>query len=101
MWIITLAWKNIWRNKSRTVITIAAIFFAVILSVLTSSLWKGFFDNLIKNMVSFYSGYIQVHSNGYWNEQVLDNSFQLTALLAAVFPTIKALRLQPADALRR
>lgn len=78
MWIIALAWKNIWRNRSRTVITIAAIFFAVILSVLTSSLWKGVFDNLIKNMVSFYSGYIQVHSNGYWNEQVLDNSFQLT-----------------------
>jgi putative ABC transport system permease protein len=78
MWIITLAWKNIWRNKSRTVITIAAIFFAVILSVLNSSLGKGVFDNMIKNMVSFYSGYIQVHKGGYWNEQVLDNSFQLT-----------------------
>ncbi|MBL7738657.1 MAG: ABC transporter permease [Chitinophagaceae bacterium] len=76
MWLIKLAWKNIWRNRSRTLITMAAIFFAVILSVLTSSLQDGVFDNLVKNMVSFYSGYMQVHKKGYWNEQILDNSFE-------------------------
>ncbi|MFC0774993.1 ABC transporter permease [Terrimonas alba] len=76
MWLIKLAWKNIWRNKSRTLITMAAIFFAVILSVVTSSLQDGVFDNLIKNMVSFYSGYLQVHKKGYWDEQILDNSFE-------------------------
>ena len=27
MWIVKLAWKNLWRNKGRTIITIAAIFF--------------------------------------------------------------------------
>ncbi|MDP4261293.1 MAG: ABC transporter permease [Bacteroidota bacterium] len=75
MWLIRLAWKNIWRNKSRSLITMAAIFFAVILSVVTSSLQDGVFDNLIKNMVSFYSGYMQVHKKGYWDEQILDNSF--------------------------
>jgi ABC-type lipoprotein release transport system permease subunit len=53
----------------------ASVFFAVILSVLTSSLQDGVFDNLIKNIVSFYSGYMQVHKNGYWDEQLLDNSF--------------------------
>lgn len=76
MWIIKLAWKNLWRNRNRTSITMAAIFFAVLLSVLTSSLKTGVFDNLVKNIVSFYSGYVQVHKNGYWNEQLLDNSFE-------------------------
>lgn len=75
MWILQLAWKNLWRNKSRTAITMASIFFAVVLSVLTSSLKTGIFDNLIKNVVSFYSGYVQVHKAGYWEEQLLDNSF--------------------------
>lgn len=75
MWILQLAWKNIWRNKNRSAITMASIFFAVLLSVLTSSLKTGIFDNLVKNVVSFYSGYIQVHKQGYWNEQLLDNSF--------------------------
>ena len=71
-----MAWKNMWRNRNRTVITMAAIFFAVILSVIASSLKDGIFDNLVKNVVSFYTGYIQVHKQGYWNEQILDNSFE-------------------------
>ncbi len=75
MWLLKMAWKNIWRNRNRTIITMAAIFFAVILSVVTGSLQDGIFDNLVKNMVSFYSGYVQVHKTGYWDEQILDNSF--------------------------
>ncbi|MGN6266412.1 MAG: ABC transporter permease [Ginsengibacter sp.] len=76
MWLIKMAWKNMWRNRNRTVITMAAIFFAVILSVITSSLKTGIFDNLVKNVVSFYTGYVQVHKQGYWSEQILDNSFE-------------------------
>jgi putative ABC transport system permease protein len=73
MWLIGLAWKNLWRNKIRTLITMSAIFFAVILSVFASSLKEGIFDNLVKNVVSFYTGYVQVHKKGYWEEQILDN----------------------------
>lgn len=65
-----------WRNRNRTIITMAAIFFAVILSVATSSLRDGIFDNLVKNVVSFYTGYVQVHKQGYQDEQILDNSFE-------------------------
>lgn len=81
MWILQLAWKNLWRNRNRTAITMASIFFAVVLSVLTSSIKTGIFDNLIRNVVSFYSGYIQIHKQGYWDEQILDNSFESSAAL--------------------
>ncbi len=79
MWLLGLAWKNLWRNKQRTLITMAAVFFAVILTTVVSSLQKGVFENLIKNLVSFYSGYIQVHQKGYWNEQTLENTFRQDA----------------------
>jgi len=79
MWLIKMAWKNLWRNRSRTLITIAAIFFAVILSVTAGSLKTGIFNNLVKNVVSFYTGYIQVHKKGYQDEQILDNSFSASA----------------------
>lgn len=75
MWL-KLAWKNLWRNRNRTAITISAIFFAVILSVSTSSLQDGVFDNFVRNMVSYYTGYIQIHQAGYWDHQVLDNSLE-------------------------
>ncbi|MCU0397297.1 MAG: FtsX-like permease family protein [Cyclobacteriaceae bacterium] len=81
MWLLKLAWKNLWRNRSRTLITLSAIFFAVILSATTNSLQDGVFDHFIRNMVSFYSGYIQVHKDGYWDQQVLDNGFERRASL--------------------
>lgn len=79
--LITLAWRNIWRNRNRSIITIASIASAVLLSVVTASLQKGVFDNLIHNVVSLYTGHIQIHEKGYWEEQILDNSFDLNDTL--------------------
>jgi ABC-type lipoprotein release transport system permease subunit len=84
MWTIKLAWKNLWRNRSRTLITVAAIFFAVILSTVAESLKQGVFENLIRNVVSFYTGYIQVHKAGYQAEQILDNSLPQTKMLESL-----------------
>jgi ABC-type lipoprotein release transport system permease subunit len=60
----------------------ASIAFAVLFAVLMQSLQNGVFNNLIKNVVGYYSGYVQIHQNGYWDEQVLDNSFELKISLA-------------------
>jgi len=80
--IAKLTWRNLWRNKRRTFITMASVTFAVFLAILMQSFQKGVFDNLVKNVVSFYYGYIQIHKNGYWDEQVLDNSFAYNDSLA-------------------
>jgi putative ABC transport system permease protein len=84
MWLVNLAWKNMWRNRHRTLIAMASIFFAVLLSVVTSSLQDGVFDNMVKNVVSFYSGYLQVQHRGYWDERILDNTFQGTDSLEGI-----------------
>ena len=71
-----LAWRNLWRNKRRTLITIASIFFGVILSTIMSSMQEGSYAQYIKTIVNSYSGYIQVHSKGYWNDKVINNSLE-------------------------
>ncbi len=73
--LFKLAWRNIWRNRKRSIITVTAIIIAVFLSILMRSMQLGMYDNMINNVVGSYSGYIQVHSNGYWDEQVIDNAF--------------------------
>ena len=73
--LLKLAWRNIWRNKRRTLITMASIVFAVVLCVLMDSVKKGFLDEMKANLVGFYTGYVQVHKEGYWEEKSLDNSF--------------------------
>lgn len=75
--ILKLIWRNLWRNSRRTLITMASIAFAVLFAVLMKSFQDGVFNNLIKNVVGYYSGYVQIHQKGYWDEQILDNSFEL------------------------
>lgn len=71
----TLAWRNIWRNKRRSLITILSITFAVLLACVMRSMQLGSYGRMIENSVRFYTGYIQIHKDGYWNDKVIDNSF--------------------------
>lgn len=71
-----LAWRNIWRNKRRSLITILSITFAVLLACVMRSMQLGSYDRMIENSVRFYTGYIQIHKSGYWADKVIDNSFE-------------------------
>ena len=73
--LVKIAWRNIWRNKRRSIITISAIVIAVFLAIIMRSMQLGMYDNMIRNIVGSYSGHIQIHSNGYWEEQTIDNAF--------------------------
>lgn len=81
---LTLAWRNIWRNKRRSWITIASIVFAVIIALFTRSMQLGSYAKMIDNVVSFYTGYVQIHSAGYWEKQTPDESFIYSDSLAWV-----------------
>ncbi|EAY26290.1 transporter [Microscilla marina ATCC 23134] len=37
---------------------------------------NGSYDNIIQNTVGSFTGYVQIHQKGYWNEQNIDNSFE-------------------------
>ncbi|MDZ7744057.1 MAG: FtsX-like permease family protein [Bacteroidota bacterium] len=79
MWtILKIAWRNLWRNKRRTLITTASVFFAVLLALVMRSMQLGSYDNMIKNAVSFYTGYIQVHEKGYWEDKSINLTFEYT-----------------------
>lgn len=73
--IFKMAWRNIWRNKRRSIITISSIFFAVFFAVFARSFQIGVYNKMIANMVGMYTGYLQIHQNGFWEEQSIDNSF--------------------------
>lgn len=72
---VLLAWRNIWRNRRRTLITVASVLFAVLFSTLMESLQKGAWGYMIGNVVNFFTGYVQVHRSGYQEEQSLDLAF--------------------------
>lgn len=72
---LKIAWRNLWRNKRRTLITVASILFGVFLSTVMSSMQEGSYSSMIDNIVKFYSGYIQVHNEKYWDNKTINNTF--------------------------
>ncbi len=72
---LKLAWRNIWRNKRRTLITVSSIMFAVVFALFVESLERGAGDLFIDNMTRFHTGFIQVQDFRYEDEPSLDNAF--------------------------
>ena len=75
---LKIAWRNLWRNSKRTTITLASIFFGVIISTVMTSMQNGSYDAMIDNVVKFYSGYAQIFTEKYNNNKTINNSFELT-----------------------
>ncbi|MGV8093365.1 MAG: ABC transporter permease [Mangrovibacterium sp.] len=73
--LLKMAWRNLWRNKRRTLITVASIFFGVLLSTFMTSMQEGTYSKMIDNVVGFYSGYIQIHHPEYWENKTIDYTF--------------------------
>jgi lipoprotein-releasing system permease protein len=76
--IIILAWRNIWRNKRRSLITLSSIAFAVVFATMMMSVQHGSFEQLIDNSVKFYTGHLQIQNSDYWEARTLNNSMSYT-----------------------
>ncbi|MDD3989896.1 MAG: ABC transporter permease [Bacteroidales bacterium] len=72
---IKLSWRNLWRNRRRTLITVASIFFGVVLSTLMSSMMNGTYQNMIDMMVKISTGYIQVQDPSFGESRSVNDVF--------------------------
>jgi len=72
--LITLAWRNLWRNKRRTLITVASVFFAVFLAIIGNSIQQGTYERMIQNLVKFSTGYIQIQDVLFEEEPSIDHT---------------------------
>lgn len=72
---LKLAWRNIWRNKRRTLITVSSIMFAVVFALFLESIERGAHNAMINNMTRFHTGYVQVQDFRFKDEPSLDNAF--------------------------
>lgn len=79
-----MAWRNLWRNRRRTFITVASVFFAVFFALVMRSLQLGSYDHMFRNVIESYTGYIQVQHEDFLDEPVVDNVFEYTAGLEKI-----------------
>jgi len=86
---LLLAWRNLWRNRRRTLIASASIFFAVIFALLMRSMQEGSYDYMVDASVRMYTGYIQVHAKDYWDKRSIDKSMKLSQTKICKIDSVK------------
>jgi ABC-type lipoprotein release transport system permease subunit len=63
------AFRNIFRNKRRSVINIIAISIGVILMLIYIGWMRGYFTSLFATMINFETGHIQILNENYLNDE--------------------------------
>ncbi len=66
---LKMAWRNLWRNPRRTLLTIAAISFAGIILVFMLSFQLGSYDVMINTSVKTSTGHLQVQAKDYLDDK--------------------------------
>jgi ABC-type lipoprotein release transport system permease subunit len=63
--LLILAWRNVWRNRRRSLITAASVVVAVFFVVLVEALNQGVTGYLIDNEIRMYTAHIEINRPGY------------------------------------
>jgi len=81
---VKMAWRNVWRNPRRTVLTVSAIAFASLLLVFMLSFQFGSYDAMINASVKINTGHIQVQAQGYQDKQNIHQVVPDPAAIGAI-----------------
>lgn len=66
-----ISWRNIWRNKRRSLLTLGMLIVGLALFIFSWSFGDGFHDEMIRNVVQSEMAHIQIHAKGFLNNPVL------------------------------
>lgn len=72
--LYTLAWRNVWRNRRRTMLILLAIAFGIWSMVTLAAIMRGMIEQQVENTINNLTGHIQVHAVGYCDDPSIENS---------------------------
>ena len=75
--LLRIAWRNLFRNRRRTALTVAAAAFATLLCLANLAVSAGSQKRWIANAVELYPGHFQVSQRGYRDSRALEDALVL------------------------
>jgi len=80
--VITLAWRNLWRQRRRTVLTSAAIAVACMVMIFLLALQLGTYATMKDNTLRVFDGFAQVQQPGYLDDPGMRKTIEHPQALA-------------------
>ena len=77
-----MAWRNLWRHKRRTWLTVGAMVFSNLILIFSISLQLGSYEMMINNTLKSYTGHMQIQREGYNDEPKMRSSIDAIIPLA-------------------
>lgn len=71
--VVKMAWRNLWRNRRRTVLTLSSIAFAVLIAVVMRGFQLGSYDVMIGGTLKSTSGFVQIQHKDFWDDKSIDH----------------------------
>ncbi len=79
--ILKFGWRNIWRNKRRTLLTVTAIAFGVTSIVFAKAYFNGIMDSAMESMVKTELGHIKIADKEYMRlERIMPKEHLVTGI---------------------
>ena len=72
--LYTLAWRNVWRNRRRTMLILLAIAFGIWSMVTLAAMMRGMIEQQVQNTINNLTGHIQIHGIDYCDDRSIENS---------------------------
>ena len=72
--LFAIAWRNMWRNRRRSILSILAVAFAVTIMLFMMCWQQGQYKDMIRNAVQIHTGYLQLQQMGYLKNKDMDKA---------------------------
>ncbi len=87
-----MAWRNVWRYRRRSSLTVLTIALGLAFHILMRGIGDGFHEQMVDNSVRAGIGHIEIHRSGYQHDPALLKTLPKLPLLEQVVPGTPQLR---------
>ncbi|MBU1679056.1 MAG: ABC transporter permease [Bacteroidetes bacterium] len=72
--LIKIAWRNIWRNKRRSIIVLSSVIVGIVAAICMDALQNGMLYQMLFNQINLSTSHIQIHKNGFIDNKIVQNT---------------------------